>query len=286
MVSRITSAQNARIKLARSLQKASSRIKERLFVIEGRREIRLAILAGYKFHTLFVCPEVALKNREDSSGQGVKTIASRSDIIDIIKGQAPVVETTASVFRKLVYREGSDGLVAIAHQRRFSLEDIELGANPLLLVAESVEKPGNLGAILRTADAAGIDAVLICDPATDLFNPNVVRSSLGTLFTARIACCTSKEAVAWLKSRNIRIYTTALSASVSYHLVDYTGPAAIVSGAEAAGVSDIWEDNSDAKIIIPMFGMVDSMNVSAATAVVMYEALRQRGYSNAKSGNK
>ena len=286
MGSRITSTQNARIKFARSLQKASSRIKEKLFVIEGRREIRLAMIAGYKFHTLFVCPEVALKNIDDSSGQGVKYLAPWSDIIDIIKDHAPVVETTAGVFRKLAYREGSDGLMAIAHQKRLSLGDIELSVNPLILVAESFEKPGNLGAILRTADAAGIDAVLICDPTTDLFNPNVVRSSLGSLFTNRIVCCTSKEAVAWLKSRNIRIYTTALSASVSYHLVDYTGPAAIVSGAEATGISRIWEDNSDAKIIIPMFGMVDSMNVSAATAIVVYEALRQRGFSSAKFDDK
>jgi RNA methyltransferase, TrmH family len=282
----ITSTQNSRIKFAISLQKASVRKKEQLFIIEGLREIRLAVQAGYKFHTLFFCPEIALKDMKDSSGQGVRSPGPWSDILEIIKGLAPVMETTAGVFRKLAYREGSDGLVAIAHQKRFFLEDIKLSDNPLVLVAESVEKPGNLGAILRTADAAGLDAVLICDPITDLYNPNVVRSSLGTLFTARIACCTSEEAVEWLKIRKIRIYTTALTASQSYHLVDYAGPAAIVSGAEATGVSGIWEDNSDAKIIIPMFGTVDSMNVSAATAVVLYEALRQRGFSGAKSGNK
>jgi RNA methyltransferase, TrmH family len=283
----ITSTQNSRIKFAISLQKASARKKEQLFIIEGLREIRLALLAGYKIHSLFVCTEITLKNREDSYGHGVRSPApGRDDIADIIREQAPVMETTSGVFRKLAYREKSDGLVAIAHQKRFVLEDIKLGDNPLVLVAESVEKPGNLGAMLRTADAAGLDAVLICDPTTDLFNPNVVRSSLGTLFTTRIACCTSKEAVDWLKIRNIRIYTTALTASQSYHQVDYTGPAAIVSGAEATGVSGIWEDNSDAKIIIPMFGMVDSMNVSAATAVVLYEALRQRGFSSGKSDDK
>jgi RNA methyltransferase, TrmH family len=155
-----------------------------------------------------------------------------------------------------------------------------LGSNPLVLVAESVEKPGNLGAMFRTVDAAGVDTVLVCDSGTDIFNPNVVRSSLGTLFTSKVVCCSSKEAISWLKDMNIKIFTTALTASRPYHLIDYRGPSAIVAGAEATGVSAIWEDNSDANIIIPMFGKVDSLNVSAAASIIIYEALRQRGLSH------
>lgn len=265
MSMRISSSQNPRIKFALSLQKASVRNKEQLFLIEGLREIKLAVQAGFDFHALFVCPEIISKSEADS-------------VIDGLTGQVQVTETSKEVFGRLAYRGESGGLLAVAHQKRIALEDIRLGDVPLILVTESVEKPGNIGAMLRTADAAGIDAVLICDGITDIFNPNVVRSSLGTLFTNQVVCCTSMEAIKWLKTRGIRIYTTALTASRPYHAADYTVPSAIVSGAEATGVSAVWQESSDSNIIIPMFGRVDSMNVSVATSVVLYEALRQRGF--------
>ncbi len=276
---RISSPQNPKIKFAVSLQKASVRKREGLFLIEGLREIRLAMQAGYLFHTLFVCPEITEKCGTGFSVDQSGGYTDTRNVIDTLTGQASIIETNSDVFRKLAYRERSDGLLVIARQKRTYLKDLSQGSNPLILVAESVEKPGNLGAMLRTADAAGVDAVLVCNSGTDIFNPNIIRSSLGSLFTTHVVCCSPKEALGWLKGRNIKIYTTALSASQSYHLADYKGPAAIVAGAEATGVSGIWERSSDANIVIPMFGRVDSMNVSVATSIVLYEALRQRGFT-------
>ena len=280
---RIVSLQNSKIKFAVSLQKASVREKEGLFMIEGIREIRLAMLAGYRFHTLFACPSIIENRSAGTPGDDPELYSESKDVIDILTGQAQIIETSRDVFRKLAYREKSDGLLVIARQKRLALKDLRLGSNPLVLVAESVEKPGNLGAMLRTADAAGVDAVLVCDSGTDIFNPNVVRSSLGTIFTNKVVCCSSEEAISWLKEMNIKIYTTALTASRPYHLIDYRSPSAIVAGAEATGVSAIWEGNSDANIIIPMFGRVDSLNVSAAASIIIYEALRQRGLNNGKA---
>jgi len=279
---RITSLQNPRIRFAVSLQKASVRKKESLFLIEGIREIRLAMSSGFQFHTLFVCPSVIENRSAGTPGDDTEVYSDARDVIDILTGQARIIETSADVFRKLAYRERSDGLLVIARQKRLALKDLRLGGNPLVLVAQSVEKPGNLGAMLRTADAAGVGAVLVCDSGTDIFNPNVVRSSLGTLFTTQVVCCSSEEAIIWLKDMNIKIFTTALTASRPYHLIDYSGPSAIVTGAEATGVSAIWEEKSDANIIIPMFGRVDSMNVSAAASIILYEALRQREFNTGK----
>ncbi len=267
----ITSPQNPKIKFAQSLRKPSVRRKENLFLIEGCREIRLAMQAGYRFHTLIVCCG------DDQPGD-----TEINDIAGILTGQAVIIETSKNVFGKLAYREGSGGLLAIAHQKKTTLSEIKPGTNPLVLVAESIEKPGNLGAMLRTADAAGVDAVIVCDSGTDIYNPNVVRSSLGTIFTVPVVCCSSGEAISWLKKMNIKIYATALTASRPYNTADFTSPSAIVSGAEATGVSLVWQENSDSNIIIPMFGKVDSMNVSVATSVVLYEALRQRGFSPQK----
>ncbi len=273
---KISSLQNPRIKFALSLQKASVRKKEGLFVIEGLREINLAIQSGYRFQSLYFCPDIIERNIVVSSDDSLDP----SGLISSVSREVLAIETTATVFRKLVYRENSDGLFVIAFQKKHKLNSISLSSNPLLLVVESVEKPGNLGAILRTADAAGVDALLACNGITDIYNPNVVRSSLGTLFTMQIAACTTDEAVRWLKEKRISIFTTSLNASLSYHLVNYTLPAAIVAGSEATGISPVWEENSEANIIIPMFGKVDSMNVSVATSIVLYEALRQRNFHN------
>ncbi len=262
---RITSPQNPRIKFALSLRKASARKREHLFIIEGQREIRLAMQSGFRFHTLFFCPEIAEKNHAGT-------------VIDELKDQIQIFETTREIFNKLVYREGSDGLLVIAHQKKFAPGEIKFARNPLVLVVEGVEKPGNLGAIFRTADAAGVDAVIVCGQVTDMFNPNVVRASLGTIFTVPVVLCSSEEAVELLNNLDINIYTTALSASVPYHVIDYTVPCAIVLGAEDAGVTAIWQKSSDSNILIPMFGKADSMNVSVVTSIVLYEALRQRGF--------
>jgi RNA methyltransferase, TrmH family len=274
----ITSSQNPKIKHAISLKKSSVRKRGGLFFIEGTREIRLALLAGYKIQTVYICPEIWLGNRSGKHDENSTGTDDFNDLIGILTGQAPIIETKRNVFSKLVYREGSGGMVVVAHQKKLLLENLDTGSDSLILVVESVEKPGNLGAILRTADAAGVDAVLVCDGFTDIYNPNVVRSSLGSLFTLTVVCCTSLEAARWLKSKQIKIVTTSLTASVPYYLADFRGPSAIVSGAESTGVSGIWEKNSDANIIIPMFGSVDSMNVSVATSIVLYEALRQRGF--------
>jgi TrmH family RNA methyltransferase len=187
-----------------------------------------------------------------------------------------VIPVSREVFEKLAVREDSGGVLAVAEMKPHGLEQISLSKNPLLLILEGVEKPGNLGAILRTADAAGVDAVIICDPQTDFYNPNVIRSSVGCVFTKQIAAASSEQTIAWLKKNNIDIYCTYLSASQIYHQVNYRKPSAIVMGTEATGLSETWVKNATANIIIPMHGKIDSMNVSNAAAVVVFEAVRQR----------
>lgn len=258
----ITSTQNPKIKNLLALEKPRERRKQCLFVIEGTREIRLAIEAGYKVGNLFFCEEIVSKTDLDILGRDDKLL----------------IPVSREVFEKIAVREGSGGVVAVAEQKTHKLEDIRLSENPLVLVLESVEKPGNLGAILRTADAAGIDAVIICDPHTDFYNPNVIRSSIGCIFTKQTASATSEEAIAWLKEKKIKIFCTSLKASQPYHVIDYTTSCAIVMGTEATGLSDRWLTNSDGNIIIPMQGKIDSMNVSTATAVMIFEAKRQRGF--------
>jgi TrmH family RNA methyltransferase len=166
----------------------------------------------------------------------------------------------------------------LAEQKRHALENLALSKNPLLLILEAVEKPGNLGAVLRTADAAGIDAVIICDQLVDFYNPNVIRSSVGCVFTNQIASAPSEHAIEWLKKNKINVYCTYLKASKPYYEIDYTHPAAIVMGTESQGLSNKWIENAEANIIIPMRGKIDSMNVSTAAAVVIFEAARQRGF--------
>jgi TrmH family RNA methyltransferase len=231
-------------------------------VIEGKKEIKMAQEAGYKIGNLFFCEELISKEELQAMGTSDKLL----------------IPVSKEVFDKIAVRENSGGVLAVAEQKAHRLEDIKLSPRPLLLILESVEKPGNLGAILRTADAAGVDAVIISDPQTDFYNPNVIRSSIGCVFTTQIASATSEETISWLRSKNIHIYCTYLKASQHYHLVDYTKPSAIVMGTEATGLSQTWVMASDVNIIIPMQGVIDSMNVSTAAAVVVFEAKRQRGF--------
>jgi len=259
---RITSTQNPKIKSLISLEKPRERRKQGLFIVEGIREIAMALNAGYKIGNLFFCDEMISPESLSSFGTSDKLL----------------IPVAKDVFEKIAIRENSGGVLAVAEQKVHRLQDIKPGKNPLILILESVEKPGNLGAMLRTADAAGLDAVISCDPNTDFYNPNVIRSSIGCVFSNQIASATSGETIEWLQRNRIAIYSTYLEASKPYHEVDFTKPSAIVMGTESTGLSDIWVKNSFANIIIPMHGKIDSMNVSTAAAVVVFEAKRQRKF--------
>jgi len=260
----INSLTNPRIKNILKLQANSrDRREQNLFVIEGYREISRAIVSGIEIKELYVCSEL------DQHG--------RSEELYTRDTSMQVFEVSKMAFARIAYREGSDGLIALAVPRNLGLNDLKLGSNPLLLILESIEKPGNLGAITRTADAAGIDAVIVCDPLTDIYNPNAIRSGVGCIFTCQVVTCTSEEAIDWLHKNRIKTFAAALTnIAVTYHQVDFSGPTALVMGTEATGLSKAWLDKSDAQIIIPMKGIADSMNVSSSAAVLVFEAVRQR----------
>lgn len=258
----ITSTKNARIQHLVKLGKPRLRKEQGVFVIEGRKEIEKAFMAGYQMVTVFYCPDlINLQEVEKYTGQA-----------------GEVFSVSREVFAKISYRDESGGLVVISKPKSHQLHDIHLHENPLIIVLESVEKPGNLGAILRTADAAGVDALIVCDTQTDLYNPNVIRSGLGCLFTVPVATGTSDEVIGWLRDNRIAIFCTELNASLPYHTVDFGQPSAIVMGTESTGLTQKWLQASDQNIIIPMSGVADSLNVSVSAAVVVFEALRQRGF--------
>jgi len=260
----ISSLQNTRIKNIIKLEKASERKSQGLFVIEGYREINLAIQSGYIVDSLFFFPALAEKT-------------SYQHWLNANFGFA-LFEISKEVFEKIAYRESSDGLIALAKPKKHSLSELKLSSNPLIMVLEAVEKPGNLGAIMRTADAAALDAVIVCDPRTDVYNPNAIRSSIGCVFTRQLAVCTNQEAQQWLKDKGIISYAASLEAKESYHKKDFTQPTAFIMGTEADGLSEFWMKNSDQYVIIPMCGIHDSLNVSTASAILAFEAKRQRGF--------
>lgn len=258
----ITSVQNPFIKSLVLLQeKSKARKQTGTFLIEGQREIELAQKGGYEIETILFLPEI-------NSEVEVKKLSRSAELIEISK----------EVYQKLAYRDTTEGILAIAKSKNLSLSELNLGENPLILVAEAPEKPGNIGAILRTADAANLDAVIIANPKSDLYSPNIVRSSVGCLFTNNIATGTTEEIIAFLKSKNISIYCATLQNSTGYHTQDYTTPTALVVGTEAIGLTQEWRDNATQNIIIPMQGAIDSMNVSVAAAILIFEAKRQRGF--------
>ncbi|OWP61726.1 rRNA methyltransferase [Hymenobacter amundsenii] len=264
----ITSPQNPRIKnLLKLQQKSAERRRQGLTIIEGQRELTIAHGAGVACPAVFVCSELAGPAREAE--------------LRALFAPEPATEWLAvsrAVFEKVAYREGSDGVLALARPPQHTLESLVLPKNPLLLVLEAVEKPGNLGAILRTADAARADAVIICDPRTDLFNPNAIRSSIGCSFTVPTVATTRSELLAWCAARGIRTYAAALSDHAQpYTRFDFRGPTAFVMGTEADGLTPELMSACDHTIIIPMGGHIDSLNVSTATAVLTFEAVRQRG---------
>ncbi len=257
----ITSVQNPYIKSLLQLQeKAKVRRQTGTFLIEGKREIELALKGGYVLETLLF----------------VNELMSISEMDSLKISSVEKIEINKEVYQKLAYRDTTEGILAVAKTKSLSLTDLKLSKNPLLLIAEAIEKPGNVGAILRTADAANVDAVIIANPKSDLYNPNVVRSSVGCLFTNQIATASTDEVIAFLKENNINFYSATLQNSTSYHTQDYTQPTALVVGTEATGLTQSWRDEATQNIIIPMQGEIDSMNVSVAAAILLFEAKRQR----------
>jgi TrmH family RNA methyltransferase len=262
VLKQITSVQNPFIKSLVLLQeKAKARKQTGTFLIEGKREIEIAIKGGYEMETIIFLSELISENE-------AKKIAVNVELIEISK----------EVYQKLAYRDTTEGILAVAKSKSLALTDLKLSKNPLILIAEALEKPGNIGALLRTADAANLDAVIIANPKSDLYNPNIVRSSVGCVFTNQIATGTSAEIIAFLKEKEINIFCATLQNSTSYHTQDYTRPTALVVGTEATGLSEEWRKAATQNIIIPMQGEIDSMNVSVAAAILIFEAKRQRGF--------
>lgn len=258
----ISSLQNPAVKKILQLQeKSRARRKENSFVVEGVREISLAIKGGFEIRELYYNPELFPAEKAGN----------------LVSSSAEIIELSPEVYGKIAYRGSTEGVIAVVASRELSLNNIKLkNANPLILVAEAPEKPGNIGALLRTADAAAVDAVLIANPKTDMFNPNIIRSSVGCVFTNTIATGSTAEILSFLKERKISIFGAALQASVPYHTADFTGATAIVVGTEATGLSEEWLGNTTRNIIIPMEGEIDSMNVSVAAGILIFEAKRQR----------
>jgi TrmH family RNA methyltransferase len=251
----ITSQSNPLVKEIVRLRKQGRDSGEPI-IIEGEKEIALAVTGGFKI---------------------LKTVYCR-DYFKADPGKLPgeLVEVDKKVFEKIAYREHPDGVLALAEAKESRLADLQLSSNPLIIILEAVEKPGNLGAVLRTADAAGADAVIVCDPKTDIYNSNVIRASLGAVFTVQTAAATSSEVIAWLKTNKIRSFAAVVGAKTSLYDADLRGPAAIVIGAEHEGLSRTWQEAADEPVSIPMAGQVDSLNASVSAAVMVYEAVRQR----------
>lgn len=258
----ITSAQNPKIKTLLELQeKSKARRREGLFVVEGKRELLHCLSVGYKPHTIFVCSDIL-------SETDLNEISSRAE--------GKIIDIPSQLYEKVAYRGGTEGVIAEVFCKTHTIDSLEVKENPLIVVLESVEKPGNLGAVLRSADASGADAVIICDPLTDLYNPNLIRASIGSVFTVPTIAATSAETISWLKARNINIYTAQLQDSEWYYDTDMKKGTAIVMGTEATGLSEIWREAADAHIKIPMLGKLDSLNVSVSAAILLFEAVKQR----------
>ncbi len=263
----ISSLQNPLVKQVVQLsEKARERKKSGLFVIEGQREIQLALKGGYILKTVLFCPEIIAEEKISRIKEGANS-------------ETEFIEISFDIYQKLAYRTTTEGIIAITETKDLSIKNLDFKTKkPLVLVAEAPEKPGNIGALLRTADAAKLDAVIIANPKTDLYNPNTIRSSVGCLFTNRIATGNTDEIIRFLKENNIAIYCAALQASVNYHHCNFKESSAIIVGTEATGLSQEWLENSTQNIVIPMQGEIDSMNVSVAAGILIFEAKRQRDF--------
>lgn len=234
-----------------------------LILIEGEREVTRAAAQKIPFHRVFFCRELA-----SAGGQALAQTLNQPG--------TEVLECSRPVFEKLSLRDGPDGLLVVATPPMWSLASLVLRKNPLILVVERIEKPGNLGALIRSADAVDADAVLVCDPVTDHYNPNVVRASTGTLFSRPVISISSSQAIFWLREKGIQIAAAIPGKGVEYFRADLTGPLALVLGAEHEGLSTEWCEASDVALKIPMHGQADSLNVAAAGVLLLFESLRQR----------
>lgn len=263
----ITSVQNKLVKdLLKLQEKSSERKKEAQFIIEGIKEIQLAILGNYQFKTWLFCPQII-------------SLSAFEQLFNIDATTIDMIEISLDVYQKLAYRNSTEGVLAVAIPKKHCLADLKFTRkNPLLLIAEAPEKPGNIGAILRTADAANVDAVIIANPKTDLYNPNIIRSSVGGVFTNQIAVGSTTEIINYLKEHQINIFCAALTASIPYHTANFMNSSAIVVGTEDVGLSEAWLNNAHQNIIIPMNGKIDSINVAVSAAILIFEAKRQRNF--------
>ncbi len=260
----ISSTKNPLIKeVLRLQQKSSYRKKTRKFVVEGRREVRLALEAGYRFEYLFIQPEIL-------GAEYIKQLSSSN------KHKAELIEISTEVYKRLAYRDSTEGILGIGHWKDHSFKHLKLSDNPLVLIAENIEKPGNIGAMLRTADAAKLDALIIANPITDLYNPNIIRSSVGGVFTVPVVLARTKEIIDYLKDKKIRLFAATLQNSNAYFKEDYTKPTAIAVGSEAHGLTEEMRRAAYKNILIPMEGKLDSLNVSVSAAILTFEAKRQR----------
>ena len=260
----ITSTANPRVKEVILLgEKSRYRRQTGLFTVEGRRETSACLAGGFAPKTVFYCPQIISEEE-----------------VTALFGSAPAefISVSENVYSRMAYRGTTEGLLAVFHSRERSLSDIRLEAAkaPFVIVLESVEKPGNLGAVLRTADASGAAAVIVCDPLTDLYNPNLIRASIGGIFTVPVAACSSEEAYEWLHAAGFQILTAQLQDSSPYYDIDFRRPTAVVFGTEATGLREFWRERSDRKVIIPRLGKLDSLNVSTSVAILSYEAVRQK----------
>ncbi len=258
MIKKITSLHNLQIKEIVSLRKNRERKKRRLFVIEGRAEILLAINSGIKIRTFVFCP---FFNKEKVF---LKNLSAQNTLI-----------VRREIFKKISLRQNPDGFLVVAEIKKYKIENLKIQPKSLVLVLDKLEKPGNLGAILRTADATAVDAVFVCGKGVDIYNHNVIRSSLGTVFTNKIISISAKKALEWLENRGFRIYAAFPRARKTYTDSSFLRPLAIVVGSEHSGLGSLWKKNSIKQIKLPMLGKIDSLNVSVSAAVLLYEAIKK-----------
>ncbi len=260
----ITSLQNPRVKAAVRLRDGRHRAKQGRILIDGARELLRAMDAEIQLLEVFVCEPLC--ESEDA----------RRVLAGLPECGAEILRVGKPVFEKLAFGERAEGVLGVAAMPRPSLSDLTLPRDPLVAVLEGVQKPGNVGAVLRSADAAGVSALIVADPGTDLYNPNAIRASLGTIFTLPVATATATQTLDWLRRNELTVFAARVDASVDYTEADFRGPAAIVLGSEAQGLTDVWSADEITPIRLPMLGAADSLNVSATAAVLFYEALRQR----------
>jgi len=272
----IASPQNPRVKhIVKLRDDKKTRKEDGLMLVEGFDEIQLAVSAGYKPQTLLSSPELASRSISGLSAE-TRRVATEGSVETRRVEPVETLTVSRAVFEKISYRENPDGWLAIFPIPHTTFDDLKLSDAPLVIVAESVEKPGNLGAIFRTADAAGVDALLLCDPRVDLWNPNVVRASRGAVFSVPVVECDNAGALEWLNRGAMRVLAATPSADEMYSDVNLREAVAIAVGTEDAGLTDFWLENADVKVKIPMMGRVNSLNVSVSTALILYEAVRQR----------